>query len=168
MLSKKQIFELFESYPKKQYQKRGRFLYRYALSGETVLTIVSGKLETLKTASDNDVLMMNIEIGSSAEKYIIADDVFKKRYNLVENKFLIDGQAWFEATAKGQIEAFMYTGSVIDLSFCLKFEFMAPWNELMLCLQYDYLARPLNGDKFDIYRIERDTFEKTYFLMEDK
>jgi hypothetical protein len=40
---------------------------------------------------------------------------------------------------------------------------MATWNEMMVCNLGDYIARPLGGDNiFDIYRIEKDTFNMTY------
>jgi hypothetical protein len=39
---------------------------------------------------------------------------------------------------------------------------MAPWNEQMMCVEGDFIARPVPGDESDIYRIEKDTFFMTY------
>ena len=179
MLSKEQIFELFNTAEKKQYQKRGRFLFRLATAPETVLTIVSGKLETIKTAVVGDIVLRNIEIGSFAETYIVSEDTFKKRYDVVvepcfvhdksfterynpaqRKVYWIDNIRWCEAKAKGQIDAFRYERDD-------PFEFMAPWNELMLCEKGDYIARPIGGDENDIYRIEKNTFQQTYTLIEE-
>lgn len=170
MLSKEQVFELFNMSEKKQYQKRGRFLFRLVMAPETVLTIVSGKLETIKTAVVGDIVLRNIEIGSFAETYIVSEDTFKKRYDVVAEPerynpaqrkvYRIDNIRWCEAKAKGQIDAFRYERDD-------PFEFMAPWNELMLCEKGDYIARPIGGEKNDIYRIEKNTFQQTYSLMEE-
>jgi hypothetical protein len=155
--TKDQIFELFETQDKKHFKKRGRFLYRPATKGETILTIVVGKLETLKKAQENEIVLRNIEIGSSAETYCIEKKIFDKRYDITEEQHLIDNQLWIVCVAKGQIETFCYIGPTL--------RFMAPWNEQMICQEGDWIARPLGGDKFDIYRIEKDTFAQTYQEM---
>ena len=147
---------LFKSQTKKNYQKRGEFLWRLAKGGETVLTIVAGKLETIKTTGDDDVIIRNLTIGSSAELYIIGRSKFESRYEISPNTFCwIEGVLWNFATAKGKIESFCYRGPTI--------EFIAPWGEKMLCEEGDYIARPLGGDNpNDIYRIEKNTFDLTY------
>jgi hypothetical protein len=164
-LDKQQLFEFFEEQKKEHYKKRGRFLYRPAIQNETVLTIVSGKLETLKKANNEDIILRNIELGSSAETYIIAKNIFEKRYVITEENHMIDNQKWTVVLAKGEVEAFCYSG---DLTFHIgceeqSIQFMATWNEMMICNPGDYIARPLGNDnKFDIYRIEKDTFNMTY------
>jgi hypothetical protein len=64
-------------------------LFRQAIDGETILTIVSGKLETIKLAKDTDVILRNIEIGGSAELYAINEESFKKRYSIEQDKTLL-------------------------------------------------------------------------------
>ena len=106
------------------------------------------------------MILRNIEVGSSAEVYIVSEDKFVKRYIAAYSKsYTIDKQTWFEAYARGQVDAFCYEGGTI--------QFMAPWNELMLCEKGDYIARPIGGEKNDIYRIEKDTFKQTYTLIEE-
>jgi len=163
-MSKQQIFDFFEAMQKSQYVKKGRFLYRPAKWGETVLTVVSGKLETIRQAETNDIVLRNIELGSSAETYIVPFEKFKKRYifpipcfgsgvpNQEEHK--IDGISWRIAIAKGEIEACRYKGET--------FQFESPWKEFMICCDGDYIARPIGGEKNDIYRIEKETFKATY------
>jgi hypothetical protein len=141
--NKEELVNFFEAQPKKFYKKRGRFLCRPAEDGETVLTIVVGKLETLKKAKRSDVIIRNIEIGSSAETYIIDDPVFRKRYDVVDEKHIIDRQEWTVCLAKGKIEASLYAGETV--------QFVAPWNENMICEAGDFIARPLGGDPKDIY-----------------
>ena len=156
--SKQEIFDLFESQQKDHYVKRGKFLCRIADSIETVLTIVSGKLETFKKASIGEAIIRNIEIGSSAETYIISKEMFEKRYTVTDESHLVDGSTWHVAIAKGEVEAFQYQGGTIS--------FMAPWDEEMICYAGDYIARPVPGDANDIYRIEKATFDMTYSKKE--
>jgi hypothetical protein len=120
-----------------------------------VLTIVSGKLETIKTAQPGEVVLRNIELGSSAEMYIIGGESFEKRYTPLEKKHYVDQIEWRMAEAKGEAVAFPYDGDIIA--------FQAPWGEEMVCYPGDYIASPVGGKETDVYRIERETFEQTYF-----
>ena len=157
-LTKEELFNLFTHATKNSFQKKGRFLCRKAVEGETVLTIVGGKLETIKKASKDEVVLRNIEIGSSAETYIIEENKFTKRYDLTDKYHNIDNLPWTEAIAKGKVDAFCYHGKLIEIT--------APWGETMLCNEGDYIARPIDGDEKDIYRIEKNTFIQTYFQIE--
>lgn len=164
-LNKQQLFDFFESQEKEHYVKRGKFLFRDAIPDETVLTVVSGKLETLKKAVSGEIVLRNIELGSSAETYIVEKKIFDKRYLITEESHTIDNQKWTVAVAKGEIEAFCYCG---DITFHIgedeqSIEFQATWGEMMICNLGDYIARPLGGsNENDIYRIEKDTFAMTY------
>ena len=159
MKTKEEIIKLFNFQEKKHYAKSGTFLFRKAIEGETILTIVSGKLETIKTVKSTDFILRNIEVGSSAETYSIDELSFWKRYDISSIQVIkIDGIEWGTARAKGEIMAFEYSGPPI--------KFMAPWNEEMLCEEGDFLANPIGGDPSDIYRIEKDTFKKTYKLKQ--
>lgn len=155
-LDKKEVKEAFDDNEKKVYDKKGDFIFRRAQPGETVLTIVSGKLETYKTAGADEVVLRNMGIGSSAEVYIISGEKFRDRYAELKEKptLLIDGLSWEFCKPTGSVEAFQWHGAT--------FEFLAPWGEKMLCEDGDWIAKPVNGDEFDIYRIERLTFEQTY------
>lgn len=157
-LSQEELQGLYTGAIKKQYQKSGRFLHRPAKVGETVLTIVSGKLETLKVAGPDEIVVRNISIGSSAEMYIMDYKTFTKRY-VEENTILyvIDGVTWWGCIAKGQVDAFEYSGETITIT--------APWGEDMLCNPGDFIAHPIGGKEDDIYRIEKETFNQTYSLM---
>ena len=152
--SKEEILSFFESQPREWFKKRGMVLFRQATPKETILTIVVGKLEAIKTAGENEIIVRNIEIGSSAETYIIEKPIFDKRYEVQIKQYNLDGKSWTEAIAKGIIEAFCFHGET--------FEFIAPWNELMLCEEGDYMARPEGPNRNDIYRIEKKTFSLTY------
>jgi hypothetical protein len=160
-LTKEQLLKFFESQEKRTYLKYGQFLYRNAIEGETILTVVNGKLETIKTAEKNEVVLRNISIGSSAETYVISYDKFVDRYTSTPTQKLIDGQFWSIAEAKGKIEAFEFTQYQLVIGEPTII-FDAPWNEEMICYRGDYLARPIPGCNNDIYRIERETFNLTY------
>lgn len=167
-ISKEELRGLFESATdsshtgeahRRLYKKKGLFLFREAISGETILTVVAGKLETLKRAQENDVILRNISIGSSAETYVISKEKFDERYDpLYSTPHLLDGQEWGEAEAKGVLDAFMYIGDSIL--------FDAPWGEEMMCHQGDFIGRPVPGADDDIYRVEKDSFYLTYESME--
>lgn len=155
-VSPEYLFELFESCKKCLYTKKGRYIFRVIEAPEeTVLTIVAGKLETIKTAVQGDVVIRNIIIGGSAETYIISADKFESRYEMLNKLHYIDGLTWQEAQAKGQIEAFQYLHPD-------PIQFKAPWGEDMICYCEDYIAHPIPGDPHDIYRIEIETFNQTY------
>lgn len=157
-LSKKEIKSLFDENKDNlsTYKKSGTFGYRHAIPGETVITMVSGKLETIKKAGKEEVVVRNLTVGSSAEFYIIGLDKFVSRYDVKPNvdNLLIDGQQWILAEANGKIKAFQYKGETIS--------FKAPWDEEMICEEGDFIASPLGGSPDDIYRIEKETFELTY------
>jgi len=157
-LTSNELSSLFEHSLKLEYKKHGVFIYRFARQNETILTIVSGKLETIKTADSNtDIVIRNILIGSSAETYIINETTFKQRYTTDYKSIIVDGLTWCYCYPNGQIEAMLYLGPTIS--------FMAPWNELMICNHGDYIARPIGGKETDIYRIEKETFSQTYQLI---
>jgi hypothetical protein len=155
ILSKEEVKNLFGSTIQKRFKKSGIFLWRIPEESETILTIVAGKLETIKKATPHlDVIIRNIQIGSSAETYIIDKENFKKRYVTGYEFFWIDGKKWFKAEANGEVMAFCYHGETIG--------FVAPWGEKMLCEDGDFIAQPIGGSPDDIYRIEKQTFNQTY------
>jgi len=125
-LSKNELKTLFESRDKTLYTKSGAFIFRKAIDGETILTIVSGRLETIKTAGRDERVVRNLMLGGSAETYIIPSDTFNKRYEITGTTYNIDGQVWTSCVPHGKVHAFEYTGEPI--------KFTAPWNEEMMCV----------------------------------
>ena len=136
------------------HKKSGRFLARRAAAGEMVLTIVAGKLETLKTTENGDVVVRNIVPGSSAETYIIDVEKYEDRYKESGYFHRVDGETWREVYANGEIEAFEYEGDTIG--------FVAPWGEIMICEDGDFIGRTPGSGFDDIYRIERNAFMEAY------
>lgn len=149
---------------KKRYKKKGRFIYRAAIENETILTMVSGELETIATAGKDDIIIKNIELGSSAETYILTKANFIARYDITEKTYFIDNSIWTETFAKGECIAFEYKPQNPEHSL----EFKAPWGEMMLCKNGDFLAQPVPGKYTDIYRIERKTFLQTYSEIKEE
>ena len=138
-----------------EYQKFGQVLFRPAGLNETVLTMVSGRLETIKRAELGDIIVRNFELGSSSEQYIIgALEKFKSRYELTDQTLYVDSLNWGIAKATGLLHAVEYKGD--------PFTFKAPWGEDMECLDGDFIGK-LPGETVDqVYRIDREAFEKTY------
>lgn len=158
-LSTEQKLALFDANVSAHYKKRGKFISRIAIMGETILTIVAGKLETMKTVNEPSIVLRNIEVGSSAEMYIVPLESYNKRYYEDSgNSYLIDGHKWQVAFAKGEVRAFQYNSEPIIIT--------AIWGEEMIVEPGDYIARPVDGEQTDIYRIEKKTFKQTYYLVE--
>jgi hypothetical protein len=155
------------------HMKSGRFLSRFAKPSELILTIVAGKLETIHVGQLGDVVVQNIQIGSSAERYVMEAKAFNKRYEKTGNVFDLDGCLWSEVEAIGIIEAIKviypvsYWTDTGDKGFIIS----APWGEDMLVQTGDWIARPVLADlsvpdPADIYRIEGNTFDQTYAPFE--
>ena len=154
------------------HMKSGRFLSRWTIKGELVLTVVAGKLETIHVAKMNDVILQNIMIGSSAERYVIDFEVFDKRYERTGKTFDLEGKEWEEVEAAGIAEGvevssiYFWTESMkSDMLFTIP----APWagGEDMLVTHGDWILRPVLADLSvpnpnDIYRVDRKTFKQTY------
>jgi tellurite resistance-related uncharacterized protein len=155
-LSRAEIAELFGKLTTGNvYQKRGDFLARPTVINEMVLTIVNGIVETFKTTSVGEWVILNITTGLAGERYCISSPSYEERYKPTTNTCIIDGQSWFRCEARGYIEAAQYLGE--DISFT------APWDEEMIMQHGDFLGRPWPCDNLmDIYRVEQMTFGGTY------
>ena len=156
-LSRALVVKAFHETPgKRLFSKTGRVLARYAQAEETIFTLVAGKLETLNKAQFGDVVVMNAEIGGSAERYILPRAKFESRYTLTPGAPVVhaDGHAWVWADASGRVLAFEWTGDPI--------RFEAPWGEDMVLESGDWLCQALPGPDSDVYRIERGAFLTTY------
>ncbi len=140
---------------RKTYQRFGKIIYRPAGLDETVLTIVDGRVETINKAEFGDVIVRNMELGSSSEQYIIGDkEKFLSRYDPVGESINIDNHQCGFAKSTGLTEAVEYKGERI--------EFVAPWGEMMECLDGDYLCILPGEDTDQTYRIEKEAFSQTY------
>lgn len=139
------------------YKKSGRFIFRPAITGETILTFVAGKLETLKTVTEPGIVLRNIMAGSAAETYVIEKSKFFNRYDIGDMVFGIEGVPWTECFAKGKLVGFQYP-------YEEGFIFEAPWGEDMIVSKGDWIGNPIGGSERDVYRIEKDTFANTYEL----
>ena len=135
------------------YKKTTKVLYRRPAPGETVITTCGGKIETIRTCDGSEVVIQNIEVGSSAETYVVGEKKFLERYDNLKSPHNIGGIRWDMAQAKGTIEAFEWRGHTI--------KFKASWGEDMLCTKGDMMGR-LPSDHDDIYRLEREAFDLTY------
>jgi len=161
-LSKQEKIDLFANMDKKEYQKRGEFIKRQADVSpdgipETVLTVLDGKLETIKESKPGDVVLRNIQVGGAGESYTVPEEIYNSRYTNTGKAVYVDGKSWHRSHATGKVVAAEYVGDPIT--------FEAPWGEQMLCESGDFIACPVGGDPEDVYRIEKKTFEQTYFII---
>ena len=147
--------------------KSGRYLARPVIEGELIMTIVAGKLETLHVGKGGDIVLQNIMVGSSAERYIIEPKPYSKRYEPTGDTFKLDGYEWAEVEAKGIAEGVKVENGVWNPY--PTFAIPAPWagGEDMLVNVGDWILRPILADlsvpdENDVYRVEQDTFKKTY------
>ena len=138
------------------YKKKGIYFARPTVPNEVVMTIVDGKVETYKVTGIGEWVIINMTVGSTAERYCIAPKRYKDRYTPTGKAFVMDGFSWLEVEAKGMVEGRFYEDTQT-------LAFLAPWGEDMLLETGDFLARPFpNDDPNDIYRIARAEFNATY------
>lgn len=166
-LSKQEIQQIFQNAldtgKVSRYKKVGKVICRPVIPGETVITIVSGKVETLLKVTDDSIVIKNIEPGSSAEQYVISNAKFNSRYEFCKKAHNIDGSRWEEAIPTGECDALVWQEGECS--------FLAPWGEQMHIENGDYLASPpliVPGEiREDIYRIEKNEFYRTYAFISD-
>lgn len=132
------------------YKKFGAVMARLAKTGEEIITVIDGIVETKNTAKENDVVVK----GLKGEEYLIGHDKFKTRYTV--NTPVTDTFAAYEPN--GTCIAYEYTGA--------SFVFRAPWDEDMIVNDGDFLAT-IDKSVPEVYRIERDAFFKTYKKVMD-
>lgn len=139
----------------RQYKKFGNVYFRPAGLDETVMTLVSGRLETIKKAKFGEVVIKNLELGSSAEQYIMGTkEKFMDRYDPSDQTVFVDGNNWGIARAKGELDGVIYRGE--------RFIFNAPWGEDMEVLDGDVIGKLPTEDSSQVYRIDADSMQKTY------
>lgn len=119
-MTKQEIREMLESAiaagKVRRYKKIAKVLWRHAIPGETVITTCGGRVETVRTISTEDsgdtVVVMSIQVGTSAEQYIISDaeEKFFPRYTITGEAYAINGMRWWLVLGKGEVEGFCYEG----------------------------------------------------------
>jgi hypothetical protein len=165
-MTNKEIIDLFQEQVNKgnvsHYKKNAKVLWRKPLPGETIITTCGGKVETIRTILPGEdyslIVVMNIQVGTSAERYVIDKEKFYSRYILCDRSYSVDGHRWELARGKGEVDGFCYPGDI-------PFAFVAPWGEDMLLCKGDMLVRTI-GSEDDIYRIARNEFDMTYDILE--
>ena len=128
-----------------KYQKFGTVKARLAVPGENVVTTIDGKQETRNTAKANDMIIT----GSSDEQYIISLKKFLERYKGPSPSMKIQT---YEAVG------FCYAVEWKDKPA----QFDASWGEHMIIEPGDMLCSTTEIPNGDLYRIEKNTFGKTY------
>lgn len=128
----------------RQYQKTAKTKIRKATPGKVYETVINGIVETTNTAKKDSYEVR----GESGEIYLISEEKLKTRYVWENN----DADGWGIYAAIGKVHAVCYYGNSLV--------FKAPWGEDMICNEGDFLCS--TGGSDDVYRIERDTFFRTY------
>lgn len=155
MLSQEDMAGIFLKAKRAKYEKFGSVRARLADPGEVFVTIIDGVEETRNVAKSGDVIIW----GASDEYYVQPRSQFEKRY---EDSHHLSSE-WLSFKAKGTCFAFKWRRRPVT--------FTAPWGEKMILNTGDYLCSTGKTGKnakgeLDLYRIERDTFRKTYKLSE--
>ena len=145
-MTQQEVLQILQNnlYKIKRYKKFGDFKYKVHV-GEpiVIITTINGKQETTNTAKHGDYILT----GAAGEEYVLNVKQFTSRYK--DNG---DGTC----TAVGECYAFPWEGE--------PFSFIASWGEEMICNTGDMLCSP-DSLLSEIYRIELNTFNKTYKLF---
>ena len=132
-----------------RYKKYQQVDARQATPGELIVTLIAGKLETQQTATNGQVVVMNLAT-KSREQQLLNADKFQSRYEEIDKPLSED---WTRFNPIGLVDATVWTGDDT--------EFNAPWGEPMVIGKGDFLCRvPETYD--DVYRIARSEFLHTY------
>lgn len=138
-----EMVEWLKTQPLQQYSKSGYYSFRVTDVPTTVVTSIGTEKETQNVANAGDYILT----GTQGEEYVISEETFNKRYELVSPTV---------AKASGKFYGTVYSGEFGD-----SFEFVAKWGENMLCKIGDMLGSP-TADVSECYRIERKSFTETY------
>jgi len=163
-----QLAEMFAGMERREYTKQGTFIYRDAAfhpSGqfETVLTIVSGKLESVQPVLPGFKVIRNITIGGGAETFTMHARTFFERYDPLPGGALhVDGHLWWQAASKGRVTAAQYAGEPFEFVSYQERQYART-----ICEPGDFLvadtARP-----DEVYRVERAAFHQMYKPSENE
>jgi hypothetical protein len=131
------------------YYKIGKTFARKAKEGESIDTVVDGKLELTAKAKKGDYVV----VGPAGEEYLVSEEKFTARYKPSNLKSIKKGFSVFIPT--GTCYAFEYMGENAHFQHS---------RGQMLIETGDYLASTSKTNYEDVYRIERKIFDKTYKL----
>lgn len=145
LLSPEEVCDLVKIFSEGNfYQKIMREAFaREGIIGEIIKTIIDGEVETVNSVKTPSMIVTGIK----GEQIILSNENFETKYQHIEgNRY---------KTKPDRILAVKIKSNVNN------FEFLAPWNEKMIAHPGDYIVcRSFN----DIYRVEKEIFEKTYKL----
>lgn len=131
---------------------------RPAQTGEIVVTIVSGRIETTSPPANNeDMVVRNRCETTGNEEILVRKDKFAERYEGPHTS--PNEQGWAEYRPVGKKMAYFVVPP--DQA---PFSFVAPWGEAMPAEPGDYIVQDPT-DPADTYRIERNAFQCTYKVL---
>jgi hypothetical protein len=131
------------------YKKTGKVQARRAVPGEMIATVIDGTIETVNTAREDDVVILN----PGGEEYILTTEKFEARYT---GPTLGYDYASFKATGTTYAVKWTHGDAKFDAS----------WGETMIISNGDMLCSPDETPDGDLYRIERKAFRDTYKKVE--
>lgn len=138
--TQEEVIEIVKSNMPQRFKKFGTFKFEVANTSYVLYTIINGVCETTNNVNPGDYVVT----GPLNEQFALKPETFRKRYRVVAGNV---------AEAIGECFGAPYIGK--------SFNFTAPWGELTLCENNDYLVSP--DDSFSsAYRIEAEAFAKTY------
>lgn len=134
-----------------KYQKKGEIRARKGVVGEEIVTVMSnGLVETKNTVvADADGNPGWVVSNPTGERYIVKDEIFRKKYEKIEGTQDGYRPIWNPITA-----------TQVSENIC----FVAPWGELMNLVSGGYLVFNENFD--DVYGIQEPEFNETYGLVD--
>lgn len=152
ILSQREILKIWKSLDVDEYIKNAQVDIRLGIPGEKIETYIDDVLETTNVVKDDQVVVR----GVSGEEYVIDLEKFESRY---EGPEITDEYQVYDAI--GEVFAAQYNGDDVL--------FEAPWGESMILEPGDYLAHGSTEEvSGNIYRIEKDVFDKTYELIDEE
>ena len=129
------------------YQKTGEITARVGKIGEEIVTVMANGLQETRNSvkADENGNPDWVVTACSGEKYIVADSVFKKKYEKIVGTEDGYKPVWNPVTAAQIDEAI---------------SFIAPWGETENLAAGGYLV--FNKAYDDIYGVQKEEFERTY------
>eukprot|EP00927_Polykrikos_kofoidii_P075439 TRINITY_DN71642_c0_g1_i1.p1 TRINITY_DN71642_c0_g1~~TRINITY_DN71642_c0_g1_i1.p1 ORF type:complete len:194 (-),score=48.32 TRINITY_DN71642_c0_g1_i1:133-714(-) len=160
------------------YRKVGTVFLRKASPGESVQTVIDGKVETENIANEGDMIVR--ADTQAKERYILSSAKFSKLYDATPSP-IVDHPDADELRAEG-FQAYKPCGRCLGMvateeiiaEFAPGGKFIAAWGQPMLVEPGDILAAPappghVGKPDFivEVYRIEKACFGETYVPEDD-
>ena len=148
---------------------------RKGIIGETITTTIDGKTETENTVKDNDSFVV---CGVKNEHYILTRNEFDENYDVGSKRDApkaLKNKGYHTYNSKRSCLAYEVTnndmgwfrGRTLDnAADSISAYFMAPWKEITLIEEGDFLLMGDNNN--EIYRIEREVFMNSYESEDNK